>query len=550
MNILKEFIFNNTKFNVNIIWQNNKPLFQALHIGNIFELKNIRVVLRNFDEDEKTLIKSESNRGEQNTIFLTQIGVYRLIMRSNKPIARPFQKWVCRVIAEVEEKGRYELELQNKTLQQCLQDEIAKTEVITKQSKHEALIEAFKPNDILGEKNGKIIIKRNVIYFGYIKDCDGKMLIKIGRTNDIKQRAIDLQKLFGSFYFTYVFDCENNTKFETFLHTHHMIKKHTYKNLINSHSSNEVYLMNKDEYSSAVIIAKRNVSRMTNQPKIFNDYQEEERIIKDLVMKQNIEQMEMQVHFQNNQKNALEEFRKIQEENARMLQANAHQRQYTQARGDKIQRYSKDGKELLQTYVGKQDAMRDKKLDNPSLLGITRAITDKHEYKGFRWASLDRQKPDSTFQEIGETNYEIKSAKIGFVAMLHLDKSHIIQVFANQKEAAANRNFRGGAAITKAIKQGSQSGGHYFMMWHECSDDLKNKFFQNNGTLPNPYVKSASIEIEQIDPQTKNIIKTYSSMNHVISEMRIARSSLQRATNFYPNFVEKGFLWRIKNDPQ
>lgn len=41
--------------------------------------------------------------------FLTEEGVYRLLMDSNKPIAQRFQKWVANVIKTIGRCGKYDL---------------------------------------------------------------------------------------------------------------------------------------------------------------------------------------------------------------------------------------------------------------------------------------------------------------------------------------------------------------------------------------------------------------------------------------------------------
>ena len=90
--------------------RDGKNIFIASDIGKVLGLKNIRQATSNFDEDEKVVIRYDSLGGIQNTIFLTKQGAFRLIMRSDKPIARPFQKWFLRVLEEIEETGRYEMQ--------------------------------------------------------------------------------------------------------------------------------------------------------------------------------------------------------------------------------------------------------------------------------------------------------------------------------------------------------------------------------------------------------------------------------------------------------
>ena len=133
-------------------------------------------------------------------------------------------------------------------------------------------------------------------------------------------------------------------------------------------------------------------------------------------------------------------------------------RRNTQVRGPKIQRYSADGLQLVKTYSGHVDAVRDAELPDMCRLRIKNATNTATLYKGFRWAALERAMPDDTVQDIGPT---VVSATIqkGLVAMLDLDKKCVVQVFMDQKDAAEKRHFTGCAAISNAIKRGSKLSG-------------------------------------------------------------------------------------------
>jgi hypothetical protein len=53
-------------------------------------------------------------------------------------------------------------------------------------------------------------------------------------------------------------------------------------------------------------------------------------------------------------------------------------RKFTAAKGNKVQRYSPDGKTLLQTYPGAIDVLRDPNLDSPSRKRINEAVKKQH----------------------------------------------------------------------------------------------------------------------------------------------------------------------------
>lgn len=109
MEILKTFILDESKHEVQILHKDDSILFRAMDIGRVLGLGNVRSSIQDFDEDEKVVQFTDSLGGPQLTTFLTREGVYRLVMRSNKPIARPFQKWIAHVIKSIEETGRYVL---------------------------------------------------------------------------------------------------------------------------------------------------------------------------------------------------------------------------------------------------------------------------------------------------------------------------------------------------------------------------------------------------------------------------------------------------------
>ena len=72
--------------------------FKASDIGKALNLINIRTSIQNFDEDEVVVRSTyDTINREQNTLFLTSQGVYRLLFNSKKPEARNFRKWATPV---------------------------------------------------------------------------------------------------------------------------------------------------------------------------------------------------------------------------------------------------------------------------------------------------------------------------------------------------------------------------------------------------------------------------------------------------------------------
>ena len=71
-----------------------EPLFLAKEVANWIEHSDVSTMIRNVDEDEKliqTLFVSGQNR---EMWFLTEDGLYEVLMQSRKPIAKQFKKEV------------------------------------------------------------------------------------------------------------------------------------------------------------------------------------------------------------------------------------------------------------------------------------------------------------------------------------------------------------------------------------------------------------------------------------------------------------------------
>jgi len=96
---------------VQVIFINNEPHFIANEICDILGYGNARDALyRHVDEDDKlvSVITTSGQRREVNII--TESGLYSLILRSNKPEAKPFQKWVTKeVLPSIRKTGSYTL---------------------------------------------------------------------------------------------------------------------------------------------------------------------------------------------------------------------------------------------------------------------------------------------------------------------------------------------------------------------------------------------------------------------------------------------------------
>ena len=85
------------------------PLFLAKDVATWIEHSNTSRMLENIDEDEKVIVNtltltkcySEQSNGKHNKWFLTEHGLYEVLMQSRKPVAKQFKKEVKRILKEL-----------------------------------------------------------------------------------------------------------------------------------------------------------------------------------------------------------------------------------------------------------------------------------------------------------------------------------------------------------------------------------------------------------------------------------------------------------------
>lgn len=100
-------IFNNSEFGeIRTITKDNEPMFCLIDICKALEIKNATDVAKRLDEDELTRLNLGSRAGETN--FITESGLYAVILRSDKPNAKKFRKWVTsEILPSIRKTGSY-----------------------------------------------------------------------------------------------------------------------------------------------------------------------------------------------------------------------------------------------------------------------------------------------------------------------------------------------------------------------------------------------------------------------------------------------------------
>jgi len=101
-------LFENPLFKIRVIMRCSDPWFVAKDVCDCLEITNVSQACQTLDEDEKGIYKVYTLGGSQDMMLISESGLYTLIMRSNKPEAKVFRKWVTsEVLPSIRKTGGY-----------------------------------------------------------------------------------------------------------------------------------------------------------------------------------------------------------------------------------------------------------------------------------------------------------------------------------------------------------------------------------------------------------------------------------------------------------
>lgn len=112
MNELQKVFNYNGGRKVRVIMKDGDPWWVLKDICEVLELSNSRIVSGRLEEDEvsQTYITDSLGRNQETTI-INEPGLYNVILRSDKPEAKLFKRWITHdVIPSIRQTGSYTLQ--------------------------------------------------------------------------------------------------------------------------------------------------------------------------------------------------------------------------------------------------------------------------------------------------------------------------------------------------------------------------------------------------------------------------------------------------------
>ena len=102
-------IFSNERFGeIRTAGTSEEPLFCLADVCRVLEIKNVSDCKSRLNSKGIVLTDTPTNGGNQQLVYINEQNLYKVIMRSDKPQAEPFQDWVCgEVLPSIRKTGGY-----------------------------------------------------------------------------------------------------------------------------------------------------------------------------------------------------------------------------------------------------------------------------------------------------------------------------------------------------------------------------------------------------------------------------------------------------------
>jgi len=371
----------------------------------------------------------------------------------------------------------------------------------------------------------------SLIYIIRVKTfTNGEYIIKIGHsTKGIQDRYNGHKTKYDECLLLNCFSVDKSYNFEQFLHHHDNIRINKVTDLIGHEHENELFLIGKDlTYQILLNIINKNIK---NYNYSIGELLKENELLKYQIQgnQTNINN-ELMTEFMQTIKtlsNKIDNLEKINKEILdKVNSTQSHTKTVTNFNipvptlGPRLQKIHPDTLQLIKVYETVSDAMKENKnIKRPS---INKAIADNTVYCGFRWLLVERNLHPNIITNIEPTK-KTKIQNLGYIAKLNMEKNLILNVYLDRKTAAKLNGYDSISALDNHVKKNTISNGHYYQLYDDCDEGIKNNFENSNG-VPLLYKNG----LGQYDLEG-NLVKEFSCKYDCIKNLSMSDKTLTKA---------------------
>ena len=321
--------------------------------------------------------------------------------------------------------------------------------------------------------------------------------------------------------------------FETFIKDNENISPSNVTNLPGHEKETELFLIGKNlSYKTLLNIVNNNI-------KYFNDNNNEvkklELELEILKLKENsstqsnndnenIKELLKMVNTLNTKINNLEKTNKeiLEKLNSQQTKVVTGFSEHLVTLGPRLQKINPETLQLVKVYETISECMKENSdIKRPS---INKAIEECTIYNGFRWLLVDRSLDPNIILNIKPTKISIIK-NFGYIAKLNTNKTEIINVYLDRKTASIENGYSSYSALDNPVKNYTITNGHYYLLYDNCEEDLKEEFItKNNNKEPLLYKNG----VGQYDSQN-NLIQEFICKYDCIKSLHISDKTLEKA---------------------
>lgn len=200
-------VFNYKSSQVRTVEINNEPWFVLKDVCAVLDLGSTHKVSERLDEDERNHIPLTDSLGrKQKTTIINESGLYNVILRSDKPEAKPFRKWVTsEVLPSIRKTGSYALPKDYPAALRALADaEEQKLRLLAENQQQAQVIADFEPIrqyvDTILESKGAMATSQIAADYGLTAQKLNKILHEGGVQRNVNGQWLLFAKYMGRGY--------------------------------------------------------------------------------------------------------------------------------------------------------------------------------------------------------------------------------------------------------------------------------------------------------------------------------------------------------------
>lgn len=369
----------------------------------------------------------------------------------------------------------------------------------------------------------------SIIYIIKVKTLErGQYIIKIGESRrGISNRYMEHKAKYPECLLLDCFLVSNSKDFENFIHNHDNVRPDRVNNLEGHENELELFLIGKSlSYQNLLNIINHNIKYFNNNT---NKLELENKQLKMMIeMNKNnndnplIHELIKHVKQLTSRIDNLEQTNKtlIEKMSSTQVKVTTGFNDPLVTLGPRLQKIHPETFQLVKVYESVTEAMKDNSDIKRS--SINKAVIENTIYRGFRWLLIDRELDPNVIHTINPTK-QTKVQNLGYIAKLNDDKTEILNVYIDRKTAAHQNGYESSSALDNPVKNLTITRGHYYMLYENCEEELKDEFETKHG-IPHLY----KLGIGQFDLDN-NLIREFSCKYDCIKGLSMSDKTLRKS---------------------